>query len=911
MMQQNLDNLRSRMRELKQTSGGLVTQLTAGARELEEWSLSRSLRLAQMVEQFQHRFSDLAESLHDAAAADNAPLPVASGLVGIVELEENLAHVGAVRQKIRHAEYLRGRAISLLEEIEQIDCPDEPTFPPLQECLQQARDLKSSVEAASGVTVPEVVDDLLHDHHPLCALRKLVLVGDELDDAEWSRLHETISADFGRILATAVARGRLKITRDPSLSREDGAVSRSSNDAIATPSATTPSPQAVTPPAPSVNETPAPPIPETVESAIAEEETSEELTDGPLTVPNLHVPIELPGTAKRRRPGFGRRSPQSLAQISREALKAAGASRTELLQKVIWRLILEDRMEIAAHLAACLESHNGGEGLAPPASLIRCLALCPEVRTPEGEVARALTADLDRVAWLKAGDSGDLHSLSLRILKAAAAFRPALLAPGTGAATVLREQPLEQTLSNFYNYGHRIATFSDRGVPLDPGQFKRLRSEAEWQQELDSVQAEVESWLNHPPAGAIQYQTATHCFLRSHWSISPGRATRFPEAMRFWQEWQEPLNRLHRLLEIVRDNAADQLATVRTDTAILSDFLRDAARNDAAALSESADLPAGAIRVDQAHTWFRKSLEAIDRWRALQESPPQRRELPIPRNADDLENEQRAMHLREEILRRQDSVLRELKALGEEHRSESLAAAVACCCRTIQDIRHLLDADGEWSTVESNPHEELIGELRMIPGIPIDDEGRPALEPGVLEERLLTSLANAEPDPQGELDNNPSEIPVALPVGPAPAHRHATDSNEAPTSTTDAEAEADTERRAVRDGIHEVRQLAAEIFASGAMQASDWEQIDMRLMQLERQLPTATSFDSLYRELGECRELADDNLRRETGKIRSRMTQLNLDDQQSTRSQIEAALKKHDLRTATRLMEAVAGGEQS
>ena len=149
------------------------------------------------------------------------------------------------------------------------------------------------------------------------------------------------------------------------------------------------------------------------------------------------------------------------------------------LRDLVWRLIFEEKLGLAFHVARCLEVQYPDFHPRLPSWLLRTLVLGQRVRSPQGELARLLKGDLTRCESDCSSIGDKDWDLAVEFLLLASAFLPALLAPETRASTILHGVCLGDGLENLAAYCNVIAMYGDLPVPLDPMLFKKAaRSQA-------------------------------------------------------------------------------------------------------------------------------------------------------------------------------------------------------------------------------------------------------------------------------------------------------------------------------------------------------------------------------------------------------------------------------------------------
>ncbi len=100
------------------------------------------------------------------------------------------------------------RAVTTLDRILSLSHADDPTFAALNDCQKSAAELKTQLDSTTAAN--EEFTNLAHGSHPFNALLKLVNSADDLSDDDWTAYQEQVTAKWGRTLATAVARGKIR-----------------------------------------------------------------------------------------------------------------------------------------------------------------------------------------------------------------------------------------------------------------------------------------------------------------------------------------------------------------------------------------------------------------------------------------------------------------------------------------------------------------------------------------------------------------------------------------------------------------------------------------------------------------------------------------------------------------------------
>jgi hypothetical protein len=143
------------------------------------------------------------------------------------------------------------------------------------------------------------------------------------------------------------------------------------------------------------------------------------------------------------------------------------------LRDLVWRLIFEEKLSVAFHVARCIEIQHPEFFPRLPSWLLRAVVLGQRVRNPQGDIARLLKDDFARCDT-DCHTTGDKEwDLAVEFLLLAGAFLPALIAPETRASTILHGVCLDGGLDHLSAYCNVIALYGDLLVPLDPMTLKK------------------------------------------------------------------------------------------------------------------------------------------------------------------------------------------------------------------------------------------------------------------------------------------------------------------------------------------------------------------------------------------------------------------------------------------------------
>lgn len=155
-------------------------------------------------------FLALRDELTSAAATLGVPVPRAAELDGLESLAALAeAAVEAERAGSMQAE-VRSKALDVLDHIEALDSGDADDREHLDACQVQARTLRGAITAQGSRSLPDEAEQLAAGTHALAALLAIIHDEEDADPDHWTEQYNATVAAFGRPLAIAAARGRLR-----------------------------------------------------------------------------------------------------------------------------------------------------------------------------------------------------------------------------------------------------------------------------------------------------------------------------------------------------------------------------------------------------------------------------------------------------------------------------------------------------------------------------------------------------------------------------------------------------------------------------------------------------------------------------------------------------------------------------
>ncbi len=443
-------------------------------------------------------------------------------------------------------------------------------------------------------------------------------------------------------------------------------------------------------------------------------------TGGPSTVAPGIAPA--PGAPSGPTSGDGRTShPQSPARGERvqeqgstegaeaAALEPAADEPSAMAPRVrradscrrVWALVSEGHLGLAYHLARALEG-EGGEGTSPtpvPSALLRLLAAGPFIQSPYGELVAAV------------GQVGleETHDPALTLLAWAAAARPGLLAPETGATEILAELRFGEGFSRMSQLTTRMATVGETCRGLNVTVIRGTEGLAAWRQEVEAIRREAEE-----------------CWAQAR------RATMLcASASSVWQEWIAPGGMVAALLQpIVQDSQerAGEVGRRAEELGLGGSFSKRKV--------ETERWPGRRVQVEsralhQLHGRLHEVAAVAKRWADAVARRPEQPDF-IRRQVDGL---------RQDMADAEPDIQHELR---EALRSGNIAlqAAARCADRALEDLIRLFGgpAEGEVA-LEPASRVLLCADLLRYPQLDLDQDWLPEGHP----DACIALLSTQEP----------------------------------------------------------------------------------------------------------------------------------------------------------------------
>ncbi len=562
-----------------------------------------------------------------------------------------------------------------------------------------------------------------------------------------------------------------------------------------------------------------------------------------------------------------------LQTLARAATLSPGEAAGTAFSALTWRLIHEGRRGLAFQMANDVEQRWPGAERTLPAAAVRATALALRVQSESGELYRCLQKDFrDATEALMPGESSAAN-LSSRLLLGAAALRPALLAPRSGAATVLREMHLGAALSHFNDLAKPIWEFGDRGVPLNPEALEGVQSKAAWEEKLSALRDEAEGWWNSAENAAIITRPGAHT----------------------WRRMMESDGVIGRLLAGVRENSAEpgRLKKLRE---LIEEFDNDAAFDAEARRTYSQVLThRGQLVQPAAKKIIRLGREAVQvarRWASLQEVRPDGALGFLLKHASDL---------RRELDRRYDKVIGELREFADGSEDVTVAAAVHYAIEAVENICALFSGGSQ--PVEPPVRFVLHAGLLRFPEIQLNADWEPieAAEPVALT--LARALAAGTVPSWPEAFERQADKRDHEATGHIIEFLEWQNDPSVDALRTTQEQQVELCRDALRRETHETRARLDRAMRQGLITHADFNETNAKVTALDGAIDTTLNFHRQTAALKQMRSIIDQRevLQREA--VRQRLDRLPASLSAEVVQAIRTALDSGDIVTANDYIE--------
>ncbi|WP_332987589.1 MULTISPECIES: AAA family ATPase [unclassified Microcoleus] len=703
-MVQNSADLLKQLTALEQVFGQLEKRLSEASRKLLDPGIPISQKLIQELDDSGKNFIQLRDKVLELAEyLAVSPTLTTEEIGSLADIKSVLERVDLAEKQKSAIALVRDSALRVLERILAIAHRVESNFQSLLECQEKARELQRAISESQESDLHPDTQLLADGNHPFSKLLILIAEWEAADDEHLASLQDAVAESFGRTLAMAAVRGKLIIQSEaipdlPALS--------TNNNLEETSLVEEPEPETV----PILEQ---PPLAE-LNAVLIEEAIAQPTTENIPDIPPTEAPtatqinhqnsenkqgkeVDKQGNKKREeKQSLYSFSPNDTAQqIAQSILDDPDRERPAVLRDLVWRLIFEQKLSLAFHLARCFEKQYSNFEPHLPPQLIRAVLLGQNLRydVGYGKLANLLKDDFTSyTASYSLPDKSEWNQAA-SLLLAAAAMRPSLLAPNTGAKHLLQQLHFGKAgLAKLYDYCQIIAKHGDRQRALDITAIKKAQDQADIQKSLDDLHQKIETW----------------------WSQAQKKDMIYPPAKKVWQDWLKPDELIHSLLFPVLESDLSKLSALKQKVNRLSDESQidsEVEKTDRKIRRSRSDAMMGKA-VIQFRDRVREPVDLVRKWIEIQESRLDQRDNYLQKEAK---------QLKQDIENLQETVLKELDTFEATKPPVFILAGIACCRKAVEDIGNIFDPDTELPTAEPYPRYILHADLLRMPSIPIND----------------------------------------------------------------------------------------------------------------------------------------------------------------------------------------------
>jgi hypothetical protein len=502
-------------------------------------------------------------------------------------------------------------------------------------------------------------------------------------------------------------------------------------------------------------------------------------------------------------------------------------------------------------------------------------ALAPHVDYEVSPISERLTETFARSADFRAESLQPEVRIVTRILLAAVALRPALLAPQTNAASVLKlsELTIVPKLQALGQFVEAVAEFGLHRQALQPEMLLSSHNLNDWKRQLASVRAEINQWIEQAPTRGFNYALAA----------------------RIWRKWTSQDGPIRHLLQETADADTEQVAAIRAKWEPWARRAAELVQNGIKEFNPRKTMD-GTAR-DTLIARVGEAVRLADRILVLLSQ--------APRPGATFRTEQ-VHQLLAAGQRNLSTARKELTNLLSVSPGDATNAAVSLCDTVLGEVEYLLQGHlplpgGD----EPNPRLILDVELLRDPEFQLCSDGT-VIPPAPSHINRLLALAQRSPDwndawaRQVAAENHLGSAalleffrwqqPPGLDVAELGHQR-------------DHEIEACRHRLEKRAG--DIRRLLGEFVSLGLCRELDFDNWTAEVANVEQSLASAMEFAPLYAHLDNVRQSVQHQCDLEVARVRQRLDATE-GVQPADRDRITSLLDKSDIHTATDYLDLVA-----
>ncbi|BAY24428.1 hypothetical protein NIES2100_42230 [Calothrix sp. NIES-2100] len=856
-MEQNLGKLQTNLQSLGKSFLQLGEQLSEAKLQLESNLIAPSPALVEQIISEQRRFAELRSQVVELAQSLDISTADINNIISLKELETILKSVAEAEQTVSKT---NRQALDILKDISRIAYSDRSDFPPLQQCIAQARDLENLILNSPENSLHPEAKALVSGEHPLVQLLTLISVRESPDFQQLADLQTGVAQSLGMPIAMAALTGKLIFSSAEKSEAITAVILESELIAPAT----------------------------NVDTIVAELEivevtkVAEIPRDTAQEIVVNHIPIPTPI------------QPQTYVQeIATSILNSNLESSQNALQDLIWQLIYENKVSLAFNLARCLEIEFPHIQFQLPAWVIRAVVLGSQIRYEVGigEIANILRDDFANFSDRPFNGNSEWNQ-EISLLLAASALRPALLAPNTDASQILLFLRLGEGLNQLYEYCQIIGRYGAQRIALNTKAIKKVKSQEEWNKEIAALNQEVDFWYSQ--ASAIPLKT---------------------QARKIWKKWLESDGFIYELLSQIREK---DTAVIRNIT--LNDvqeiqqkiqrlYIKDEIKRKIDLTKESLDAnKKRAIDKDDIPKLCRYVHQVLDfcrRWIELQE-------LRLEQNSNSTERQAKlAEQIKQELSGLHNAVLQELNIFESRNSSVFMRTGISICRAAVRDICDLFAPDTPLATVEPEPKYLIYGDLLRIPAVTLNVNWEPEIGENSLVQGILNLVAQ----------NNFNWLQNFLVQSESKNHEATERIIEYLRVYPEADIDVEELLRMREDSLKECRDsLVRDIkdtrnqieqaVALGILKEADRFDYAAKIANIEKEVETVLRFDIKHEKLEEIKAAIAQKKAAAIEQVRQRLNALSLTSEQPSYVRIQELLNQGNVLTANEYIDMIDRGDE-
>lgn len=792
-----------------------------------------------------------------------------------------LAAVADAQSQRANLDKEREQAIGILERVAHLAHISGELFPSLQNCQNNASELKLTLLQANDLRHNTALTELAQGTHPFAALLHFIEHRYEIEDDEWTRYEQRLTEAFGKPLVLAIIRDKVVLKEHGDTFVEPSDLEES------LPSEPTPAAEDLVTrhlPAPeesSIQDLSESSLTGALQSTVAESEPGAppHLPAGPHvpifplvpTPPLVEIaPEALIPSPRTLTSHLWMYAPDVTAQVIARAALQAEPNRDLKLRDLIWRLISENRFGLAMQIARALQALYPDLKPTLPVWLIRVAGLGAYVRHDAGEISHWIRNDLANYDLDQVLNRKDDWETAVHLLIAGATLQPALLASTTGAAAVLRSLRKHEGLSRFYDYCQEIASCGEKLQGLDVNGLMQLKSHASWQAGEEQLYQDTQAWFE-------QANTMTMTFA---------------PATKVWRKWLDPGQYIHSLLTPILEKDARKIPAARAVAERLAsnaDIKREVDFTDRNVLKRRGEnITASALAQIRRHT--REAIGFFEQW-------DRHHQLNIARDRGYLQEQ--AEHLRQIVQSNHPLVLAELQT-RLPNAPLPVQSAITVCFDGLERINRLFLATPASFELTVESKYLLNAELLKAPHIKLDEQWElEVLDWGKTLPRLLTYVSQEQPNWATAFDWRAEErdhtitnqIIEYLRVNPEPGTN--------PAALEQLRAKRIQEcQTALRNDIIETGKQIETAVTFGLLREEERVEFAAETQNLERQIGVTLNFRAQHLHLESIRAKIEKKRAAGIELIRQRLDAITPAPTNQSRQRVIQSLERGDLLTA-------------